>query len=302
MSLIIGIVSAIVISAFVYLKFKKASLAAIAAILALTINIFLGCIVTIPTGYTGILTTFGKVNEQKTLSAGLNIIAPWQDVVRMNNQVQKVEGTFNCFTSDLQETEVKINVSHRINQSSAMKIYKDIGKDYSDIAIYPSVYEIVKNHIGKYSAEELISARETVRFAIHEDLSKALDKYNIILDNFSIIDIDFTDTFTDAVEAKAQAEQKAKQAIIEANRKKEEAQYQADIDVINATASAEKQKLAADAELYAAQQKAEANRVLNESLTGSLLEYYEIMNVDSRWDGKLPEIVGADSVMPILDK
>ena len=149
MSLIIGIVSAIVISAFIYLKFKKASLAAIAAILALTINIFLGCIVTIPTGYTGILTTFGKVNEQKTLSAGLNIIAPWQDVVRMNNQVQKVEGTFNCFTSDLQETEVKINVSHRINQSSAMKIYKDIGKDYSDIAIYPSVYEIVKNHIGK---------------------------------------------------------------------------------------------------------------------------------------------------------
>ena len=86
-----------------------------------------------------------------------------------------------------------------------------------------------------------------------------------------------------------------------ANQKREEAQVQADIDVINANAAAEKQKLAADAELYAAQQKAEANRVLNESLTGSLLQYYEIMNVDSKWNGQLPEIMGADSVMPIIE-
>ena len=148
----------------------------------------------------------------------------------------------------------------------------------------------------------MISSREVVQAGIYQDLSTALAEYSVILDYFSIVDIDFTDVFTNAVEAKSEAEQRAKQAIIEANRKKEEAQYQADINVINATAAAEKQKLEADAELYAAQQKAEANRVLNESLTGSLLQYYEIMNVDSKWNGQLPEIYGADGVMPILDK
>ena len=301
MGLFIGIVVAVVLAGLVYGKFGKAKLAALFAAIVITISVITSSLVMIPTRYTGILTTFGKVNEQRTLDAGPNFIAPWQDVIKMNNQVQKFEKTFKCFTSDLQETSVVINVSHRINQSSAMKIYKNIGKDYIGIIIDPAVYEIVKNYVGKYNAEDLISSRETVQAEIFTALSKRLADSNIVLDGFSLIDVDFTDTFTDAVEAKAQAEQNAQKAIIQANQKREEAQVQAYIDVINANAAAEKQKLAADAELYAAQQKAEANRVLNESLTGSLLQYYEIMNVDSKWNGQLPEIMGADSVMPIIE-
>lgn len=301
MGLFIGIVAAVVLAGLVYGKFGKAKLAALFAAIVIAISVATSSLVMIPTGYTGILTTFGKVNEQRTLDAGPNFIAPWQDVIKMNNQVQKFEKTFKCFTSDLQETSVVVNVSHRINQSSAMKIYKNIGKDYIGIIIDPAVYEIVKNYVGKYNAEDLISSRETVQAEIFTVLSKRLADSNVVLDSFSLIDVDFTDTFTDAVEAKAQAEQNAQKAIIQANQKREEAQVQADIDVINANAAAEKQKLAADAELYAAQQKAEANRVLNESLTGSLLQYYEIMNVDSKWNGQLPEIMGADSVMPIIE-
>ena len=301
MGLFIGIIVAVVLAGLIYGKFGKAKLAALFAAIVIAISVATSSLVMIPTGYTGILTTFGKVNEQRTLDAGPNFIAPWQDVIKMNNQVQKFEKTFKCFTSDLQETSVVINVSHRINQSSAMKIYKNIGKDYIGIVIDPAVYEIVKNYVGKYNAEDLISSRETVQAEIFTALSKRLAESNIVLDGFSLIDVDFTDTFTDAVEAKAQAEQNAQKAIIQANQKREEAQVQADIDVINANAAAEKQKLAADAELYAAQQKAEANRVLNESLTGSLLQYYEIMNVDSKWNGQLPEIMGADSVMPIIE-
>lgn len=302
MGIVIGIVLAILVGAFSLIKFKKKKLSMVIAAGILAAGVLTSSIVMIPTGYTGIISTFGKINEQKVLNAGPNIVAPWQDVIKMNNQVQKSEGKFKCFSSDLQESDVVINIGHKINQTSAMQIYKNIGKNYVEVVINPQIYEIVKNHIGKYNAEELISSREVVQAGIYQDLSTALAEYNVILDYFSIVDIDFTDVFTNAVEAKSEAEQRAKQAIIEANRKKEEAQYQADINVINATAAAEKQKLEADAELYAAQQKAEANRVLNESLTGSLLQYYEIMNVDSKWNGQLPEIYGADGVMPILDK
>lgn len=300
MGIFIGLIVALLVGAASLIKFKKKTLSLILAVAIFGVGVLSSSIIMIPTGYTGIISTFGKINEHKVLSAGPNIVAPWQNVIKMNNQVQKSESKFKCFSSDLQETDVVINVGYKINQASAMQIYKNIGKHYVDVVVNPQIYEIVKNHIGKYNAEELISSREIVQANIYNDLSKSLSEYNVILDYFSIVDIDFTDVFTNAVEAKSEAEQKAKQAIIEANRKKEEAQYQADIDVINATAAAEKQKLAADAELYAAQQKAEANRVLNESLTGSLLEYYEIMNVDSRWDGKLPEIYGADGVMPII--
>ena len=130
MGFFIGIVVAIALAGLVYGKFGKAKLAALGAAIVIAISVATSSLVMIPTGYTGILTTFGKVNEQRTLDAGPNFIAPWQDVIKMNNQVQKFEKTFKCFTSDLQETLVVINVSHRINQSSAMKIYKNIEDNF----------------------------------------------------------------------------------------------------------------------------------------------------------------------------
>ena len=48
------------------------------------------CISSVPTGYTGILTTFGKV-EDKTMSAGVHFIAPWQRIVKLDNRTQKVD-------------------------------------------------------------------------------------------------------------------------------------------------------------------------------------------------------------------
>ncbi len=56
--------------------------------LALALICIIGsCVTTVPTGYTGILTTFGRV-ESKTISAGVNFIAPWQKVVKMDNRLR----------------------------------------------------------------------------------------------------------------------------------------------------------------------------------------------------------------------
>ena len=42
--------------------------------------VIISCVSYVPTGYTGIVTTFGKVHEN-TLDAGLNIHAPWDNVI-----------------------------------------------------------------------------------------------------------------------------------------------------------------------------------------------------------------------------
>jgi regulator of protease activity HflC (stomatin/prohibitin superfamily) len=46
------------------------------------------CAASVPTGYTGILTTFGKV-ENTTLEAGFHFKSPFQKVVLMDNREQR---------------------------------------------------------------------------------------------------------------------------------------------------------------------------------------------------------------------
>lgn len=121
------------------------------------------------------------------------------------------------------------------------------------------------------------------------------------LQYISVTNFDFTDTFTDAVEAKVKAQQEKEKAETDADKRRVEAQATADADLIAANAEAEKSKVAADAELYVAEKKAEANRALNDSLNSNLLEYYKITDVESRWNGELPAYVGDGNSIPIIN-
>lgn len=78
---------------------------ALAAIL-----IILSCVTVVPTGYTGILTTFGRV-ENTTIGAGINFIAPWQSVVKMDNRTQKVEIQTSAFSSDIQQVDLTLSLN-----------------------------------------------------------------------------------------------------------------------------------------------------------------------------------------------
>ena len=81
--------------------------AVIAAIL-----IVLSCINPVPAGHTGVVTTFGRV-ENYTLTSGLNFTAPWQKVIKMDNRVQKQTVDLMCFSSDIQEVTMKDTVNYQ---------------------------------------------------------------------------------------------------------------------------------------------------------------------------------------------
>ena len=246
-----------------------------AIIPAVVAVIFIGisCVSYVPTGYTGIVTTFGKV-EDGTKDAGVVFKAPWQSIVKMDNRVQEMSMDLSAFSSDIQEVSTSVAVGYRINQANAMTIYKEVGKKYEDTLITPRVLETVKAVVAQY---------------------------NIDLQYISVTNFDFTDIFTDAVEAKVKAQQEKEKAETDADKRRVEAQATADADLIAANAEAEKSKVAADAELYVAEKKAEANRALNDSLNSNLLEYYKITDVESRWNGELPAYVGDGNSIPIIN-
>ena len=264
--------------------------------------IILSCFTSVPAGFTGVPVTFGKVADY-TMDSGFHVKAPWTNVVKMDNRIQKHTVNMSAFSKDIQETAVTYTINYQISKENAMTIYRTIGKEYFDTVIAPNISEAVKTATAHYTAEGLINNRDKLAIEIEEILTGLLQKYNIEVVGTSIEDLDFTDAFTNAVEAKqvaaqnklkAQTEQeqatmeeeaRAKRAIITANAEAEQA-------IIAANADLEVVKIQAEASLYAGQREAEMNQRIAEALTPELINYYWI----KQWDGILPTtILGSDT-------
>ena len=298
-------------------KFLTRVLPAMILTVASLVLIVLSCMRTVPTGHTGIVTVFGKV-ENETYEAGVHFTLPWKSVVNMDNRNQKASIDLLCFSSDIQEVSVTYTLNYQISKQNAQTIYKDIGVSYYETIIQPRVQEAVKSEMAKYTAEELLTNRAQLSEDIRVVLTDKLESYNIIVVDASMENLDFSDAFTDAVEAKQVAEQKSKQAKIEEEQKIMEAEAAAkrtEIDAeaaakraeIEAEASAKVALIGAESELKVIEKQADAAEYAGKkdaavigqvrdilckdpkSLTdedlNTLMLYYYIQ----KWDGKLPE-------------
>ena len=284
----------------------------VAAVLIAAVIIGCSCVASVPTGHTGVVTTFGRV-EDYTLDAGIHFLAPWQSVVEMDNRVQKNTVTLSCFSSDIQEVTIVYTLNYQINKSTASNLYKTVGENYSDKVISPNVVECVKVATAKYTAEELVNERSTLATLIEEMLRECLKVQDIELVNTAIEDMDFTDAFTNAVEAKQVAAQNKLKAETEQAQKTMEAENEAARAVITAEAEAEKKKIAAEAdaeikrvaakaEADAIREKADAEAEANNKIAASLSQALIDYNYIQSWNGQLPETyVGSENVSTILN-
>ncbi len=267
----------------------------------LVVILFSLCATQVPTGYTGIVTTFGRV-EDVTLEAGFHVKSPFQKIVLMDNREQKKSFSTEAFSSDIQQVDITGSINFSINKATAMTLFKEVGTDYFNKLVSPRMLENTKSVFSQYTAENLVANRDKLSTSIRDNLSNEMVGYGINIISVSIENIDFTDAFTDAVEAKQVAAQKKLQAEIEQQQRTMETQQQAERARIQAEAEAAVQKINADAAAYATRVKseaeAEANKLIAESVTKDLIDYQEVL----AWDGKLPEIVsGSGAVLPILN-
>jgi len=272
----------------------------IIGIVACAIIIIVSCVSYVPTGYTGIVTTFGKVHDE-VLDAGLNFHAPWDNVIKMDNREQRITFNLEAFSKDIQQVDVQGSINYNIDKSTAMNLYKDVGTNYSEILIGPRINEDVKIIIARYTAENLIESRQKAADAIYELIKNELAPKGINVISFAIENIDFTDAFESAVEAKQVATQEKQKAQTQQEQQTMEATQAAERQRIAAQAEADVKKIDADADAYAtkikAEAEAEANDKINKSLTDQLISYNQML----RWDGKLPTFMGGDSMIPVLD-
>ncbi len=294
------LIGSIILGATMDSKRERTPILIAGPVIALILAV-ISCVAVVPTGYTGILTTFGRV-EERTVSAGANFVAPWQKVVKMDNRTQKESIATSAFSSDIQQVDIKLSVNYCIDQATAQSRYRTGGKTYYENIMAPRIQENTKAVFSQYTAENLISRRDTLSDDIAMATSTDMSPYGITIVSIAIEDIDFTDAFTSAVEAKQVAaqnkltaeteqaqktmeeEESAKRSVIAANAEAERA-------VIAATADLEVVKVQAEAALYAGEKEAEMNKRISESLTENLLNYYWI----KQWDGLLPGTVLGES-------
>ena len=321
---IFGVVALAIAMAFLFgaKKAQKAKGAVIGmAVIALVIGVAAvggSCIRTVPTGHTGIVTTFGNV-ESYTYEAGVHVTLPWKTVINMDNRNQKASIDLRCFSSDIQEVSVTYSLNYQIQKENAQDIYRTIGIRYFDTVITPRIQEAVKSVIAKYTAEQLLEMRAELSNEIKTILIEKLDTYNIEVLDTSLEDLDFSDAFTNAVEAKQVAAQKSQQAKIEQEQALMEAEYAKNIAETKANADAAVAKIAAQAELdvtkiqadaaeYAGQKDAAIISQVRDALAKdpenltdedikSLLVYYYVL----QWNGELPETyIGAEDFFALL--
>lgn len=303
--LLISSITALVIKTEAEYKTVVQVSGVVAFILALVLVGF-SCVSYVPTGYTGIITTFGKVHNE-TLDAGINFHAPWDNVIKMDNREQRIPFQLEAFSKDIQQVGVQGSINLNIDKSTAMNLYKDVGTDYINVLVTPRIQEDVKIIIARYTAEELIEHRPEAADAIYNLIKSELAPKGINIISLAVENIDFTDAFESAVEAKQVATQEKQKAQTEQERMTMEEEAKAKRSVIIANAEAEKAKIAAQADLevvkiqaeaalYAGEKEAEMNKRISEALTDELIKYYWI----KQWNGKLPT-VSTDNAMSIIN-
>ena len=267
------------------------------AVLIIVAGIIVSSATLVPTGHTGIITAFGKV-ENETLDSGLHFVGFWKNVIDMDNRTQIATLELSCFSSDIQEVNMSYSVNYQISKDNAQDIYKTIGMDYLHTVMEPKIQECVKSITAKYTAETLISMRNELSSQIEVLLREAVSPYHIEVVATSIANIDFTDAFTNAVEAKQVAEQNKLKAQTEQAQKTIEEQAAAERQVIKAQADADTailaaeadrkvQEINADAAEYAGKKEAAVLSNIGEQLTKypGLEKYYYYQ----AWNGILPE-------------
>jgi len=222
--------------------------------------------------------------------------------VLMDNRVQKATVDTQAFSSDIQQVDTTLTITYTINKSAAAGLYEKVGQRYYDSIIFPQLLENTKTVFANYTAEGLIESRDELTEQITAMMRTDVAEYGIDIATVAIENIDFSDRFTDAIEAKQVATQELQQAQTQQEQATMEAKAAAERQRIAAEAEAAVAKIEADAEAYAitarAVAEAEANEKLAASITAELTEYIQAQ----LWDGKLPStFVGSADAMPVLN-
>src|ERR671928_1313223 len=257
---------------------KLKILAGIATFIIIII-IMMESVVVVQAGHRGVVVYLGAV-ENKVLGEGLHFIIPFaEQVIQLEVRTLKFQADASAASNDLQEVATVIALNYHIDPSKANVIYQQLGADYTNRIIAPTIQESVKASIAKFNAEQLVTNRETAKATIAQAISNTLSARDIVVETVFITDFKFSQAYADQIEQKVVAFQKF---LTEQNNLKA-VQVVANQTVVQAQAQAR-------ANVAKASGESQAIKIITEQLRQSPL--YLQWQAINRWNGQLPYALG----------
>ena len=223
-------------------------------------------------GERGIKITLGEV-QNESLGEGLHTIFPFVQKFRtMDVKTQRNTLETQVYTKDIQTARITYVINYNLQPDSVYKLFREVGMDYETKILTPVVEGTIKDIIGKWNAQDLISNREKATSDILQKLQQQLKSNYINVTDFQMTEIAYSKVFEQAIESKVTAEQEAQRAKNKTVQVQEEARQKV---------------IAAEAEARSMAIRAQAL-----SQNKSLVQYEAVQ----KWDGKMPQYMLGNSV------
>mgnify|MGYP006278736165 CR=1 FL=1 len=225
-----------------------------------------------------------SLDKKNIVGPGFHIKAPWNDVFVYDVSENQIEETMDVLDKNGLNINVDVTLRFHPMYDSIGEIHETFQKDYVRRLVIPEVRSTVRQVMGRYTAEEIYSTkRPQVEGSIKTETEQILGApgNNIVMRALLIRSIKLPDQIRQAIESKLKQEQEA-------------LAYQFRLD---------KEKSEAERKRIAAEGEAQANKIINSSLTDELLKMRGIeatQTLVNSQNSKIIVIGGGDSGLPLI--
>lgn len=230
-------------------------------------------LIIIPSGKVGVVEVFGKVYDQE-LGSGLNFKNPLSKVILMDTRTQDYtmsiaynEGrkaqsdVITALTKEGLSVGLDVTVLYHLKPESASDLYKNVGLDYDEKIIRPSIRSSIREVIAWYDAKDIYSEKRTEATRnISDLLGKAITQRGIELEEVLLRDVQLPKKLTESIEEKLTADQDAQRMNFVLQKEEKEA---------------ERKRIEAEGQR-------DSQKIIDESLTSKYLEYLYINSLKDR--------------------
>ncbi|MGB3019026.1 MAG: prohibitin family protein [Ignavibacteria bacterium] len=232
------------------------------------LSILLACVVQIGPGEVGVQILFGKVQDG-ILRSGLNFINPLMEVQKLDIKTQaytmsgandmdvsatetKKSDPIQTLSSDGLTLILDVTVWYRLSADDAPNILRTIGSDYESKIVLPAIRTAIRDVAVNYVATDIYSSkRNDYVNAITKRLEESFLGRGLILEKVLLRNVELPQKVREAIDEKIAAEQRAQQMVYVLQKEKQEAERKT----------------------VEAQGVAEAQKIINSTISNSYLQW-----------------------------
>lgn len=195
---------------------------------------------------------FGGTNLDDTIGEGLQVHAPWVDMIRYDVRVQEKLEDITALSSNGLSIGMDVSVRWKPDPSKLPQLHTTYGTDYYRKLVQPELRSAAREIVGLFTPEELYSSkREELQTQMIDRVRQGVETEYVAIEAVLIRDVRLPKQIQNAIENKLQEEQEAQR-------------YEFTL---------QKEKLEAQRKRIEAEGEAEYQRIITESLSPTFLQF-----------------------------